>query len=398
MDCATLMSILTGYNQRKLKYGLFIDRILGRILTPFKNKMYPPISAPKTILVIQSHRIGDLIMATPILRALKKKYPNSRICLLANEFAKDLLEGSPYIDELITMKFPWSTYDYSFANLFRVLKVIKILRKNKFDLAIDAQIDIRNAFLMFLAGSKRRLGYDVAGGHCFLTDVPAFSEQKTHLLEARLSILEYLGIDCSDNNTELLISKKASQWVELYLAQNNIDKDKLIAIHPGASVSEKCWQPANFAKIINHLKSKDYQSVIIEGPNDHNIVNSILSMTDSSLPRVKTNLKNVTALINQSRLLICVDSAAIHLAGAVGTPAVAIYGPQPPDLTKPLNDNIHSIWIKDFICRPCEYGRCKQPDRSCMNTISAYTVINEIDNILMSVKHPYTENPQEKFF
>ncbi len=380
------MSIIGGYNQRKLKRAALLNRILSVVFKPFcrhsKKRVESPISNPKKILLVQSHLIGDLVMATPMLLALRKAYPDAKISLLANGFAEVLLAGSSMVDKIINIKFPWSMHDYSFKNLAGILKTVKKLRREKFDLAIDAQIDMRNAFLMFLTGARRRLGYDITGGGIFLTDIPEFPDGKDNLLDARLSVLKHLGVDCSNRKTELSIGDKADEWAESYLQQNNLEENLVIAIHPGASVREKLWQPEKFAKVIGFLHSRGYQPVVIEGPDDRDIVISVISLTHVRPPIVKIGLGNVVAFIKRCRLMICLDSAAVHLAAAVGTPVVAIYGPHPPKLTKPFGDNIEILWDENFECRPCEYGHCKNPKHSCMAAIPADAVIQEIDQQL----------------
>jgi|Deesub1362A_J573_1020465.scaffolds.fasta_scaffold00073_90 lipopolysaccharide heptosyltransferase II len=375
--------ILLGYNQKKLKRALFLDRALNFAFKPFISKTGDySIPHPKKILVIQSHLIGDVVMVTPMLRALRKAYPDAQISLLANEFAKDLLEGLPYVDRIITMKFPWAAYDYSLKNLTGVLHTIRRLRKENFDLAIDAQIDMRNAFLMYLAGARRRLGYDITGGRAFLTDVPELPADVFNLLEARLALLSYLNIDTGDKKTELPVTETNIEWAESYMQQHNLNRHKTIAVHPGASAKEKLWQPEKFAIVIEYLNFRGYQPVIIEGPKDKDVVDSIAAICKTVPPRLKSNLKNVVAFVSRCRLVICLDSAALHLAAATGTPAVAIYGPKWPELTKPFSDNIEIIWDANFDCRPCEYGRCKNIHRSCMDAISPDEVISKIEKML----------------
>jgi len=327
-------------------------------------------------------------MATPVLKALKKAYPGAKIFFLVNEFGQDLVGGLPYVDRIVSIKFPWSTYDYSLKNLLLVLESIKELRKERFDLAIDAQIDMRNAFLMYLIGAERRLSYDITGGKIFLTDVPSFPENVVNLLEARLSLLNCLGIDTNDKTTELPISQESMEWVNSYLERSQLNKEKIVGIHPGASKKEKLWQPEKFAKVIEYLTFKDYQPVVIEGPNDAEIVSSIIGMSSVTVPIVKTSLKNVVAFISCCRLIICCDSAAIHIAGAVGTPVVALYGPKWPELTKPFNDNIEVLWADDFDCRPCEYGRCKHIGYSCMDAIAVGEVIAKVNKMLNFSNEP----------
>jgi len=201
-------------------------------------------------------------------------------------------------------------------------------------------------------------------------------------LEGRLSLLHYLDIDTSDKKTALPVGDDNRQWIESFLIQNKLHPQRLVGIHPGASVREKLWQPQRFIEIIEYLFSNGYQPVVIEGPQDQEMVDSIIRECRISVIRLKTNLKNVVALISRCHLLICLDSAAIHIAGAANIPVIAIYGPKWPELTKPFNDNINILWSDDFDCRPCEYGHCKYEGQSCMDAIGVDAVIKIINEIL----------------
>lgn len=375
------------YNQKKLKKAYHLNRVLNFMFGLFIcKKGYASIINPKKILVIQSHLVGDLIMSVPLLKALRRGYPEAKIFLLANKFANELLENAPYIDEIITMNFPWAGYDYSLKNTIYVMKVMKRLRREKFDLAIDAQIDMRNAFLMYLAGARRRLGYSITGGETFLTDIPELPKNIDNLSEMRLSILNYLGIDTANKIAELVVTNRAQAWMDAYLVQAGFGGAKLVAVYPGASKSEKLWRCERFAEVIDYLYQKNYQPVLIEGPLDRIVVTAIVAKCKNHPPVLKTNLGNLVAFIQRCYLVICVDSASIHLAGAVNTPAIAIYGPKWPQLTLPFNNNIEAIWDKHFNCRPCEYGHCKNPGYTCMDAIQTKTVIDKIDKMLEDIQ------------
>jgi lipopolysaccharide heptosyltransferase II len=373
--------IINGYNQRKLKQALLLDKILNWII-PQRN--YGPIPSEfQKILVIQSHLVGDIIMAIPLLRALRLRYPKAEIILVANEFAQDIFAGADLVNDIVTVNFPWSTYDYSLKNIRDFWKKMCKLRGRGIDLAIDAQIDVRNAFAMFMIGAKRSLGYALTGGGRFLTDAPPYPANVSNLLEARLSLLNYLHINCADKSTSLPILPANVAFAESFLKISNLSKDKFVCIHPGASKREKLWSALNFAEVINYLYSKGYQPVIIEGPLDGDIVNAIQKAVVYTIPCFKGTIAQVMALISLARLLICLDSSAIHFAGAVGTPALAIYGPQPPSLTKPFASNIEVVWNDSLNCRPCEYGVCKHGvNNKCMESIKPKQVIEEINKII----------------
>ncbi len=373
--------ILLGYNQRKLKWARTLDKFLKLLLPPPKP-VQPIPSLFNSILVIQSHLIGDLIMTIPLLKALKKNYPTAKIILLANPFAYDLFKEVSFVDEIVIVKFPWATYDYSLSNLWNLFKTIIFLRKRKIDLAIDAKIDMRNALLMFLIGAKRRLGYAITGGSSFLTDVPEFPENILNLLEARLSILNYLGIECTDKSTILPVNENSLITVENFIKENNIDQKKLIGIHPGASKKEKLWPAKNYGKVIKYLIDKEMAVVLIEGPNDKQIIKEIQKQLITPVPTFRGSLQEVLGFISRCRLLICLDSAAIHLGSAVGTSILAIYGPKWPELTKPLVENVRILWNETLECRPCEYGKCKFKTNICMESITPEQVIYVINELI----------------
>ncbi len=366
-------SILQGYNKRKLKIGFLLDRFLKLIFPSKPERPIPPKF--NNILVIQSHLIGDLIMATPLLNALRKSYPNAKIILLANKFADDLIKGATFVDEIITMNFLWSTYDYSFKNIKDFIKKILQLRKRKIEIAIDAQIDIRNAMLMFLIGAKRRLGYALTGGSSFLTDNPEFPKDISNLLEARLSVLRCLGIECEDKNTFLPLNQDCLNFVDTFLLKKNIDRDKLIGIHPGASKKEKLWSAKKFADIIQYLQLKGFHIVLIMGPHDDEIIKEIQQEVGKALLIFKSSLSYVVAFISRCKLLICLDSASVHIASAVGTHSIALYGPMMPWLSKPFTSGIDIIWNEMLDCRPCEWGKCKYQTNICMESINPEQVI-----------------------
>ncbi len=142
------LPFLLAYNQKKLRLGFALDSFLN--LFDWRNKNRSFNEVPATILVVQSHLIGDVMMAIPLLRALRKRYPHSKITFLANDFAKGLLQGCDFIDVVLTVPFPWGIRSYHVKNLWKLVGMILYLRRQKFDLAIDAQIDFRNIFFCFL--------------------------------------------------------------------------------------------------------------------------------------------------------------------------------------------------------------------------------------------------------
>jgi len=134
---------------------------------------------------------------------------------------------------------------------------------------------------------------------------------------------------------------------------------------------------------LRHLQSRGLQPVLIEGPKEKRLADEIEKEFENKLIRYKGSLQDVTAIISLSKFVICLDSAAVHLAAAVNTPTIALYGPQSPALTKPPFRNIAYLWNDKLRCRPCIYGKCKFDTNICMSSISSDDVKRQIDNILI---------------
>lgn len=379
-DPEQVLPFLLAYNQTKLKKGFALERVLNLFCRHDKHRTYDEI--PAKILVIQSHLIGDVMMAIPLLRALRKRYPNAEITFLANDFAKGLLEGCDFIDVMLTAPFPWGIRSYHVKNLWKLGKMILHLRRKKFDLAIDAQIDFRNIFLIFLAGARRRLGYDIVGGRLFLTDIPEFPRDVVHLLEGRSSVLRYLGVDILEKTYRLPLPADARQWLDVYWKHEGLTGKEVVAIHPGASTKEKLWRADRYVQVIRLLQKRHYVPVLIEGPQDVAVVAEILGLLGGDVLALKGSLAQCMAFLSRCRLLLCLDSAASHLASAVGTPAVVLYGPQWPYLAKPFDDHIVAVWNEKVDCRPCVYKKCQKPGHECMDGISVEDVWSSIEQLL----------------
>lgn len=368
------------YNQEKLKTARIINFILDRI--PKKSPgPFEGIKSHSKILVIQSNAIGDLIMATPMFRALKNAYPDSQITLLANKFAIDIVNNSPFISDTVTIEFPWGTYNYHIRNLLKVIKTAIYLRKKKFDLAIDAHIDMRNAFLMYLIGAKRRLAYDITGGGYFLTDIPKLSVDKTNILDRRLSVLEYLGIDCSNKRTELFISLTEQQWAESFLSEYKIGKGRVVGIHPGASSKDRQWNINKISEIIKYIDIKGFKVILFGVNKEEKYIDTIIRLSSVAVIKRIGSLREFISLASYLRFMICMDSAASHIAASLNIPAIVLYGPNPPEHAKPFSDKIIPIYLNNIDCRnECRFAKCK--NNICMTSISTEMVFTQIEKII----------------
>ncbi len=306
-------------NKRNLFVTSIVDGI-GKILF-FWIKKGRVIKDVNRILIIRVDHIGDVITTIPSLRVLRKSFPNAKISVLVRSLTKDLLMNCPYIDELIVYNPPWYRGKKD-LNLLRSLRLFRNLRKRKFDLAIDFRGDLRNIFLAFLCGSKFRLAYDVKGGDFLLTHIAHYKEGSFHAIDRNLGVLEKLKIKCNDRKLELWIPKEVQKKIKL-------PYKKFVVIHPGSGGHLKLWTAEGFAKVADHIIKNHKSEVVITGsPSDVKLAEMIEDKMEYQALNIvgRTDLLELAEIIRRAKMLISPDSGPMHMAVALGTPTVSLFG------------------------------------------------------------------------
>ena len=279
----------------------------------------------KNILIVRTDRIGDVVLTTPAIQALREAYPAAKISILVNPVTKDLVTGNSYLDEVFIDDREREHKGKGF------LKLVSTLRKKKFDLAIIFHTKRRANLLCFLAGIPRRVGYknNKLG---FLLTHPI--EDKRHLGEKHeaqycLDVLRHLGVETNHFEISIPIQRKAEQWLKEFEQNNQIKaSDQMIAVHAGASDPSKRWPEARFAEMIDILmKCYPVKVVLIGGADIKEISEKILSLVSRPILDLtgKTSVGELAALLKRCALLISNDSGPVHVAAGVGTPVVSIF-------------------------------------------------------------------------
>ena len=342
---------------------------------------------PGKILIMELWGIGDLVMMSAFLKPLKENYPNARITVLSKEVGKTLFKEDPSIDEFISFDFPWTRFKKKYAlwswDWPGVFRVIARLRKEKFDLVLDARGDIRNNLLSFLSGANMRLGYGWTGGGYFLTDNLKNTLKDLHRVDAWLELLRYLGFKADGYRPYLCVSKDEEKISEDFLKANGIDsRDFIVGIHPGARIKTRCWPLDRFGKIAEVTRDTCKSRIIIimepEGYGEE------ISINGENF-KVKLTLRQLISLIKKLNLLICNDGGVMHIAGAVNTPVVAIFGPTEPAWFSPYGANNTVVIENDMPCRPC-FDYCKYDRAVCLDRITVNQVNEVIGNIYGGLK------------
>lgn len=361
----------------------FFGRILFFLPLLFDKIFYrKKLFCPRKILIIELWGIGDLVLMSSILKPLKTEYPHAKITLLSKAYAFTLFSDSGDIDNFIEYDFPWTKFKNKY-NLWqwgwrKLFKIIQKLKKEKFDLVLDARGDIRNNFLSFLIGGKMRLGYDRTGGGFFLTDNLKDAVKNLHRVDAWVNLLKYLGLNADNCRPYLHVSKDEEALAEDFLKINGIStQDLLIGIHPGARIKTRCWPLDRFAEIAEYTRNICKSKIIIfldqEGYGDE------IPISGESL-KVKLTLRQLIGVIKKLDLLICNDGGVMHIATAVNTAVVAIFGPGSPVWFRPYGENNTIIIDNNMPCRPC-FDYCKYNKAICLEQITVNQVKEVIGNV-----------------
>jgi heptosyltransferase-2 len=329
------------------------------------------------ILIRGVNWIGDAVMTLPAIRALRRFYPQALISLLVNPSVAPLFENSSDIDEIII-------YEPGFRSLAGKLHLAKTLRKKRFSRAILLQNAFDAALVAFLARIPERIGYDRDRRGFLLTKAIRFENQdrKIHHINYYLNLLTAAGID----------SQYSHPWLRLKLEERSAARERLsdlkrpiLGINPGATFgSSKRWLPERFAEVAGWFIRETRGSVVIlGGKKEVPIAEEIYKQIPMNklLLAGKTSLRALLALISECDVLVTNDSGPMHIAYAVGTPLVAIFGSTSPELTGPVGEG-HAVIRTNIDCSPCFERTCGKDYIKCMFGINSEDVYVNIRRLL----------------
>jgi heptosyltransferase-2 len=330
------------------------------------------------ILVRATNWIGDAIMAIPALRAVRARFPDARIAIVARPYVADIYGGQKICDELI----PYDPQGVH-AGLSGRERLVRELRAQKFDVALLLQNAFDAAWLSWRAGIPERIGYARDGRSLLLTkriSVPKRGEIPPHEQFYYLELLRRGGwIDSlpSESFVRLEVTEDQRQRAEQSLAAAGARHNAMrIAIGAGASYgSAKCWPPERFADFVNRFRLHTDADVILFGTASEQPVSHAIAagIKGPSIRLVgKTAIADLPALLSQCQLFVGNDSGAMHVAAAVGLPIVAIFGPTDPHGTAPMTPRCTIVQEKPY-CSPCFLRRCPI-DHRCMTNVAPEAV------------------------
>ncbi len=344
-----------------------------------------PVDAPKRILIVKLTAIGDVLMATPVARALRKAFPESYIAWVVERKAADVVMGNPYLDDVIVWQ---RSISGSFPNRLghftrSALALSRTMRAGRFDVCVDLQGLIRSAGVCVLSGARRRIGF--ADG---AEASPLFYHEKyqpespdLNAQQRNLDILRTLGVHSTDTAMHMPVGDVDRAFADGFFRERGIDGERVVSFCPATTWVNKHWTPEGWARVSDLLAEKHgIRSLILGSKADVKLADEIAGIAHAK-PVVSagcTTLKQAGAIMERSIAVVGVDTGLLHMSVALDRPTVGLFGASAWRcfLKKP-----NFLWVaKEFPCSPCQrHPTCKDVD--CMRAITA----EEVENAVMQV-------------
>ena len=371
-------------------------KIFEALARLFKALIPSPAAAnlaesPATMLVVEYWNLGDVAILVPFLARLRRTFPNARISLLVKAGLASLFEGQGIADEFIPVRVPWAQHFHrwrkynpfsldwiSFAN------TIRALRKRRFDWAFAGRMDVRDNFLLWLTGARRRIGYGFAGGGTFLTDRVLPDLTRPHRSDTWLYLLEAVGASPYRPEIHYQLNDSDLSFARSYLADLGVPQNALlIGVHPGARIPTRRWGEDRFTQVARRLlKQTDAHILWFSEPGTQS--------QGPALERchfVSLDFRPFVAVLSRCRLLVCNDSGPMHLANLLNVPVVAVFGPQKPAWFGPRGPHDRVVIRPEFSCRPC-FDYCVFDQPYCLRAISVDEVYDAAMNQIGTILNP----------
>ena len=344
------------------------------------------------ILIVKLSAIGDVIHTLPALNAFRNYYPDANITWLVEEDAASLVIGHKALDRVIVSKRKrWLRALRSLFLLSTIKDVygfIKVLRDTRYDMILDFQALLKSGILIALARGQRKIGFGKGLEHMehsymFLNErIPAV-DMEIHALTRGMVLLNAIGIPTKEIEYKLPVSNDDCEKVDELMKRHDINGVKfLIAINPVAKWESKLWPKERFARLADMIIDEyDARIIFTGGSEDRHIIQDIMSAMKGRALNLAghTTLKMLAALYEKTVLVISTDTGPMHLAAAMETPVVAIFGPTAPWRTGPYGSG-HRVVRADPECSPCFKRQCETMD--CMHQISVDQVFDAVSKII----------------
>ncbi len=346
---------------------------------------YPDLGKVKKILVVKLRHLGDVLLTAPVFTALKKALPHAHLDAFIWAESAPMLQGHPAVDGFILYDRNWKKLGV--RKLMKEVALLQCIRKENNDVVINLTEGDRGALAARISGAPIRVGFDpkgkgFLGKKGLYTHVVKNCPTVRHTVERNLDAVRRMGIfpRLEERRLFLHVPDECVQSAELLTGPS-----PYILIHPSSRWRFKCWPIAQMRELLHHLLERGEKVVFTSGPDpiEMNMVEQIVEGTNALNLAGKISLKELSALIQRAKALICVDSVPLHMASALKTPVLALFGPTSDAAWGPWQHSKARVVTEPMSCRPCYQDGCGGSKVSdCLQQISVAKVLSAYDHLM----------------
>ncbi len=346
---------------------------------------YPDLKNVKKILVVKLRHLGDVLLTAPIFTALKRALPQARLDAFIWAEAAPMLEGHPALDGLVLYDRNWKKL--GFRKLLKEAALLKRIRKENYDVVINLTEGDRGALAARISGAPIRVGFDPKGKGFWgkkglYTHVVKHCPGLRHTVERNLDAVRRMGIFPRLEERQLCLHVPDESLLSV---EKLVGRLPFLLIHPSSRWRFKCWPVEQMRELVHRLLERGERLVFTSGPDpiEISMVEQIVQGTDVLNLAGKISLKELAALIQKAKALICVDSVPLHIASALKTPAVVLFGPTSDVTWGPWQHPQARVVAEPMSCRPCYQDGCGGSKVSdCLQQLSVSKVLSAYDDLV----------------
>ena len=354
------MKVMNPRLVRAAKQLDFVWRLLARVLPHGRR----PGATIASILVVDLHLLGDVVMLTPLLAALRQRYPAAKISLLAGPWSRPVLAGNPDVDEIITYVAPWVKPTRFLPAVAGFFRTSFRLRARRWDVGIDVRGDVRQILMIYLAGCEARVGFDFTGGGSLLTQIVPDDGSVTHILDHHERIAMCLEAWGGQPFVPALALSPEEERNASRIAP-------FVGFHFGASLPLRRLPAQEAATLMSSCDDLTENLVLFSSPDMEDYTAAVLSLLPESTTRRlevwRGDLRDFIVKVSRAKRMFTMDSGPAHISAALGRATVVFFGPNLPKNTGPRGPLVTFLEDTSVPCRPCDQHHCTNPEyQACM--------------------------------
>ena len=334
----------------------------------------------RKVLLVRLRSIGDTVLATPSLYALKRFLPHAEIDILLEDWVAPLLTQLDCVNDVIT---------FERGSVIARARVAHQIRSRGYEVVYNLHGGTTATLLTRATGAPHRVGYasyQYAALHNHLSPSPLllWGQKKTHSVEQQLALLGWTGVPVTDRPpTRLGVTAQAEAEISRRLSVAGLGGRKFAVVHPAAAFATKQWATDKFARVVEFLAERGYATVSVAAPHESAVLNELASESSVRVVCLDLSLPEVTALLARAQLFVGNDSGIAHIAAAVGTPSVVIFGSSNLAHWRPWATSPAEVVFEEMPCQPCHGYFCEKFEQpECILRVPVTRVTAAIDRIL----------------